>query len=360
MRWLAVCSFGADRKILSIDGPIETKAVAVTHLNRSSPTATDIEVFGPVAKGELSLEIDPAERPEEVVEDIEDPVPYLLRALKLQLENGRKLLALYGDPAQADQQFERWTGLVAEVLVRLPTGIVLSAEWGRLSRPRLRSLGGFRIGTEGASTFLRATQTRIEWLQHLLAEHCRQPAEKAGRGEPELMPTTSEKLRSVFVVHGRKTDSRDAMFEFLAALCLRPLEWEAAVGLTGKSTPYIGEVLDAAFGHAQAVLVLLTADDIGRLDPALCGPHEEADDVNLTPQARLNVIFEAGMALGRCPDRTILVELERTRRFSDMTGRHTLRFKGTSEDRNALKNRLRSAGCTVDDSGDHWLRAGRF
>jgi len=49
--------------------------------------------------------------------------------------------------------------------------------------------------------------------------------------------------RAVFVVHGRNVAVRDSMFNFLRAIGLRPLEWETAVGLTAKASPYIGGLL---------------------------------------------------------------------------------------------------------------------
>ena len=59
--------------------------------------------------------------------------------------------------------------------------------------------------------------------------------------------------------------ARDALFDFLRAVGLHPLEWSEAVGATGSASPYIGEILDAAFSVAQAVVVLLTPDDEARL-----------------------------------------------------------------------------------------------
>ncbi len=38
---------------------------------------------------------------------------------------------------------------------------------------------------------------------------------------------------------------------------------------TGKGSPYIGEMLDAAFGAAQAVVVLQTPDDVAYLHESL-------------------------------------------------------------------------------------------
>jgi len=47
------------------------------------------------------------------------------------------------------------------------------------------------------------------------------------------------------------------MFDFLRSINLSPMEWSSAVELTGEGSPYIGQILDAAFNHASAVVVLI-------------------------------------------------------------------------------------------------------
>jgi predicted nucleotide-binding protein len=166
--------------------------------------------------------------------------------------------------------------------------------------------------------------------------------------------------RVVFVVHGRNMTARTAMFQFLRAIGLRPREWSQAVADTGKAMPYIGEVLDAAFSKAQAVVVLMTPDDEARLREQYRGPGDPPHETELTPQARPNVIFEAGMAMGRAPDRTVIVEVGEVRPFSDVGGRHVIRMNNSSERRQELAQRLRDAGCDVDLGGTDWHREGDF
>ena len=72
------------------------------------------------------------------------------------------------------------------------------------------------------------------------------------------------------------------------------------------------------------------------------------------------MLFEAGMAFGSHPERTIMVQLGYLRPFSDVAGRHTLYFNGTAEDRTELRERLRTAKCAVKDGGTDWLKAGNF
>jgi predicted nucleotide-binding protein len=166
--------------------------------------------------------------------------------------------------------------------------------------------------------------------------------------------------RIVFVVHGRNIAVRNAMFQFLRAIGLRPREWSQAVEDTGKASPYIGEVLEAAFSRAQAVVVLMTPDDEARLRAPYHSEQDPPYEKDLTPQARPNVLFEAGMAMGRAPDRTVLVEVGNVRPFSDIAGRHVVRLNNSSERRQELAQRLSRAGCDVDLAGIDWHREGDF
>jgi predicted nucleotide-binding protein len=169
----------------------------------------------------------------------------------------------------------------------------------------------------------------------------------------------SKNAKKVFVVHGRNLGARDAMFGFLRAIGLEPIEWSTAISATGSASPYIGQALDAAFEMAQAVIVLLTPDDIAYLRPEYANADDDRERVP-TPQARPNVLFEAGMAIGRHPERTILVELGALRPFSDVAGRLAVRLDNSSQKRNDLASRLKDAGCDVTTSGADWLSVGDF
>jgi len=165
--------------------------------------------------------------------------------------------------------------------------------------------------------------------------------------------------QKVFVVHGRNNKAREAMFTFLRAIGLEPIEWEEAVKMTNHGSPYIGDVLDVAFNQAQAIVVLFTGDDLAKLNDNLLAEKEQAED--LTPQPRPNVLFEAGMALGRNPTRTIIVESGELRSISDLVGRHAIRINNTPAKRQVLADRLRTAGCAVRLEGKtDWHTAGDF
>ncbi len=167
--------------------------------------------------------------------------------------------------------------------------------------------------------------------------------------------------KRVFVVHGRNLAARDAMFAFVRAIGLEPIEWEEALANTGSATPYVGVVLERAFSEAQAVVVLVTGDDVARLGTRYVELNDGPDETSPTAQARPNVLFEAGMAFGRNPDRTVLVALGKTRPFSDVAGRHVLNIRNDVGRRQALAERLKTAGCEVTmESRSDWQTAGDF
>jgi predicted nucleotide-binding protein len=165
---------------------------------------------------------------------------------------------------------------------------------------------------------------------------------------------------SVFVVHGRNDTVRKSLFALLRSLGLKPLEWNNAVELTKKGSPYNGEVLDAAFRKVRAVVVLFTPDDMARLKPEFLKPDDQQYERTLTGQARPNVLFEAGMAFGRHPDSTVLVRVGTLRDMSDVAGRQLVHLTNSPTSRRQLVSKLRAAGCAVDDTGEDWLVQGDF
>ena len=177
---------------------------------------------------------------------------------------------------------------------------------------------------------------------------------------PHETQSTRADPKAVMVVHGRNEHARQAMFEFLRRLGLKPLEWGDLIAGTGKAAPYVGEVLDYAFAAARAVVVLFTPDDEARLRDEFQYPDDESHETDLTPQARPNVLFEAGMALARHPTRTVLVELGRLRPISDLYGRHVVRLNGTEARLRDIAKRLEEAGCGVAPAADAWADPDQF
>ena len=184
------------------------------------------------------------------------------------------------------------------------------------------------------------------------------PATRRPRAAKSKQPT--RRGTTVFVVHGRDLAARDAVFSFLRSLALRPLEWNQALRLTRKGSPYVGEILDAAFGEAAAIVVLLTPDEEARLKREFVQARDPNFERELSGQARANVLFEAGMAFGKNPNSTVLVQLGETRPFSDVGGRHVIHLSDSPASRQEFATKLANAGCNVDTSGTDWLTAGSF
>ena len=162
------------------------------------------------------------------------------------------------------------------------------------------------------------------------------------------------------VVLGRNSAVGEALFSFLRTLDLLPLEWTQLVGAANSGAPYIGEVLDAAFSQAQAVVVLSTPDDVAYLRHDLVPDGDPENEKVPRGQARPNVFYEAGMAMGRFPTRTIFVEVGTMRSASDLGGIHAVRMNEGPECRRDLAKRLEDAGCEVNTDGTQWLTAGDF
>ena len=87
---------------------------------------------------------------------------------------------------------------------------------------------------------------------------------------------------------------------------------------------------------------------------------DPSHETELAGQARPNVLFEAGMAMGCSQSRTILVELGNLRPFSDVGGRHTIRINNSSQRRQELAQRLQAAGCPGELDGNRLAYCRRF
>lgn len=186
------------------------------------------------------------------------------------------------------------------------------------------------------------------------------PAAPLRAARPVAKKRVTKTPNQVFVVHGRDHAAKAALFAFLRAIGVKPIEWNSALAMSNKPSPYIGEILDAAFMKARAVVVLLTPDDLAFLRTELQGASDKPYERTPTGQARPNVIFEAGMAFATHVDKTVLVQLGQVREFSDIAGRHVVHMANAFEKRQELATKLSNSGCDVDTSGSDWVNVGDF
>jgi hypothetical protein len=177
--------------------------------------------------------------------------------------------------------------------------------------------------------------------------------EPALQGRGGLLISPSKDPRRVMVVFGRNTAARDAIFTFLRSVGLSPIEWETAVAETGMGSPHNLDAVHAAMSAAQAVVVVLTAEDQAGLLPQLAA--SDSPETLLEGQPRQNVMLEAGMAIGIDRARTILVEIGNLRRATDFEGLNAVRITNEPQKRADLRTRLQTAGCATSNSGSDWM-----
>ena len=234
-----------------------------------------------------------------------------------------------------------------------------------------RHLAAIKVGAEAGVTINKyATPDELAQLR-LAGSPVTPPVSAAltilagGKGHTKTRTKAAKQTgkiapNSVFVVHGRDHVAREATFAFLRAVGVKPIEWTSAIAMTKKPAPYVGDILDAVFSKARAIVVLLTPDDLAQLRPDLLSPNDKPYERVLTGQARPNVLFEAGMAFATHPDRTVLLQLGNVREFSDVAGRHAVHMSNEYAKRQELATKLENAGCEVDRSGTEWVSAGDF
>jgi predicted nucleotide-binding protein len=169
-----------------------------------------------------------------------------------------------------------------------------------------------------------------------------------------------DQKRNVFVVYGRDEPARRALFEFLRALDLRPLQWESLVQKTGSAAPLLSEAVRRGLQISAAVIVLMASEDIVRLHPDLHDEHESKAEAEDNMQARPNVLLELGMALAVKPRQTLLLFLGEQRPVTDLGGINYVQIRKGSNWRNRVASRLSEAGCPIDWPSQDWLQAGNF
>ena len=188
----------------------------------------------------------------------------------------------------------------------------------------------------------------------------RAAAQPAAQTDSQSGQSTARGNNKVWVVYGRDEARRKALFALLRSLGLNPIEWTSALAATKAGSPHISDVLDAGFRDSVATVVLFTPDDEAKLKDKFVKTGDPAHEKKLTGQPRPNVLFEAGMAFGRHPNETILVEVGPIRPISDLVGRHVVKLSNSIPSRHQLIVKLRAVGCPVDDTGDDWQTQGDF
>lgn len=178
--------------------------------------------------------------------------------------------------------------------------------------------------------------------------------------EGTTMTVQPANARSVFLVHGRDKKIKSAMTELLRAFDLRVIDWEEAAAAAKSGSPSTLEIVHAGMRIAHGVVVLFTADDLGQCKEEFWAAGDGSDERDMTGQARQNVMFEAGMAIGIDQKRTVLVHHGRVRWNSDLQSVNYVPIDDSHQSRLNLGLRLRTAGLTVHLENSHFSNAGDF
>ena len=170
--------------------------------------------------------------------------------------------------------------------------------------------------------------------------------------ENENEPSNRKKI---FIIQGRNSPANKKMRTFIHDISLEPMDFSEARGYTGKPSPSVPEIIDAAFSNAQALIVFMTPDDIGFLDEKYRSSTDPDEETEPRHRCRQNVVFEAGMAMGRDPNRVVFVDLGNVKKWSDLIT-HYVRISEEGKWKADLINRLKDAGCKINIKGDSYMQ----
>ena len=173
--------------------------------------------------------------------------------------------------------------------------------------------------------------------------------------EPAFMTTADPK--KVFIIHGQNQNAADEMAKFVFSLGLEPLKFGEIRSRMGGGNTNIADVVVQGMSEAAHVIALFTPDEFSELRPKLAR-GKKGEELHRW-QGRPNVIFEAGIAYGRDPERVIFVKLGDVSLFTDAN--HVHYYKPTNDPKGHRKDLKRwlAHRCPVNDS-DQWMEVGDF
>jgi predicted nucleotide-binding protein len=169
--------------------------------------------------------------------------------------------------------------------------------------------------------------------------------------------------KRIFVVSGRNQRLTRSILRLLKSLGLEPYEWEQIATMAVREkrrggNPNIFDIVELGFERSQGVLVVFSPDDEARLSPLLT--PDDSSESELIGQPRPNVLLEAGYALSRDREHTLIVSVGQVRAVSDLAGMHLVYLDDSSAKRKIFADRLDALGFDVDISGQDWLSVGEL
>jgi hypothetical protein len=130
---------------------------------------------------------------------------------------------------------------------------------------------------------------------------------------------------TIFVIYGRDSEAYQELGKFIKSLGLVELKFDDVAAALDASA-FIADIVRHAITKADAVIALFTPDELAALYSPDSGRFID-EEFSSRWQARPNVIFEAGVAFGIAPKKTILVTLGAdVTLFSDVHGIHFIQL----------------------------------
>lgn len=159
--------------------------------------------------------------------------------------------------------------------------------------------------------------------------------------------------KKVFIIYGRNIQAKISIEHFVKALGLSPIDF-VQLAATGGSQ-FVGDIVRSGMKQAQGIIALFTPDEVAELGPQYVEKNDRGADKKRC-QARPNVIFEAGLAYGIAPERTIIVTIgSDVALFSDLNGLHIVKLDNDRDSRGNLRKKLIGVECAVDTVTDAWI-----
>jgi predicted nucleotide-binding protein len=178
-------------------------------------------------------------------------------------------------------------------------------------------------------------------------------AEVSEQSQPKLEGAPVPDPKRVFVIYGQNIACYNELCKFIRSLGLNPKSFfDVSNELHGSPTVF--EIIHHGMSQAAGVVALFTADEWAYLRPELAQAGATGERLSRW-QARPNVIFEAGLAMGLGAHRTIFVCLGNVSLFSDVGGIHSIHLNNSTENRHLLRGRLKAAGCDPDMVSSDYL-----
>ncbi|MBX3119304.1 MAG: nucleotide-binding protein [Fimbriimonadaceae bacterium] len=166
--------------------------------------------------------------------------------------------------------------------------------------------------------------------------------ERARSDQPRL------NKNNLALIFGRDDVATNCIRRVVKSLSVNLIDFQFAKIKGESADDFNHEIIDRLFESCDGAIVILSPDERAILRPQL---HRHASDAKEKYQARPNVIFEHGIALGKFGRRVIVVQFGDVELHSDVAGLHPFRWSDAKSMRNQLSDRLSAMGYSVKATG---------